>query len=217
MKLPAFAAELLFHAVTSTTIYGALMHFVVGRTLSLTLLLVYAVVSTLFFGIFTASAVKNTDAGPPKVGEAAPDFLLQDVEEKEHSLKNLQGKVIFLILGNRKIREEDDKWAEAFQETYKEDENVVAYIIGDMRSVPGFIPKRFIRSQLKKNPPPVAFLLDWKGEVHKRYHTDEKKPTLYLISPKGTIVFHQKSDFNKETYAELKKEIDNLLTKNREE
>ena len=49
------------------------------------------------------------------------------------------------------------------QKEYGENEQVVAYIIGDLRSVPGFIPKRFIRSQLKKNPPPVKFLLDWKG------------------------------------------------------
>jgi hypothetical protein len=82
-----------------------------------------------------------------------------------------------------------------------------------MRSVPGFIPKRFIRGQLKKNPPPVKFLLDWKGEVHKQYQTEKKKPTLYLISQEGTIVFHQKADFKPEIYAELKKEINKLLAK----
>ena len=114
-------------------------------------------------------------------------------------------------MGNRKIREEDDKWAEAFQKEYRENTDVTGYIIADMRSVPGFIPKRFIRSQLKKNPPAVKFLLDWKGTVHKRYQTEKKKPTLYLISQKGTIVFHRKSDFKAEVYAELKKEIDKLL------
>ena len=116
-------------------------------------------------------------------------------------------------MGNRKIRKEDDKWAEAFQKEYEEIEQVAAYIIGDLRSVPGFIPKRFIRSQLKKNPPPVGFLLDWKGAVHKRYQTEKKKPTLYLISQEGTIVFHRKSNFKAEVYAELKKEIDKLLAK----
>ena len=141
----------------------------------------------------------------------ALDFTLEDAEEKEHTLKKLRGKVVFLIMGNRKIRKEDDKWAEAFQKDYQENAEVVAYIIGDLRSVPGFIPKRFIRSQLKKNPPPVKFLLDWKGEVHKEYQTEKEKPTLYLISQKGIIVFHRKSNFTAETYAELKKEIDKLL------
>lgn len=174
---------------------------------------VVAIVSIAFFAILMSFADEKSKTTPPKVGDTAPDWTLQDAEEKEHNLKQLRGKVVFLIMGNRKIRKEDDKWAEAFQKDYRENEQVVAYIIADMRSVPGFIPKRFIRSQLKKNPPAVGFLLDWKGKVHKRYQTEKKKPTLYLISQEGIIVFHQKADFKPETYAELKKEIDKLLAK----
>ncbi|CAI8042811.1 hypothetical protein GBAR_LOCUS23737 [Geodia barretti] len=174
-------------------------------------LFIAATVSIIFFGMLVAFADEQTETAPPKVGDTAPDWTLQDAEEKEHNLKKLRGKVVFLIMGNRKIRKEDDKWAEAFQKAYGENEQVVAYIIGDLRSVPGFIPKRFIRGQLKKNPPPVGFLLDWKGEVHKRYQTGEKKPTLYLISQNGTIVFHRKANFKPKIYAELKKEIDRLL------
>jgi peroxiredoxin len=174
-------------------------------------LLIAAVISITLFGTFVSSADEKTETEPPKVGDTAPDFVLQDVEEKEHNLKKLRGKVVFLVMGNRKIRKEDDKWAEAFQKDYRESSQVIAFIIADMRSVPGFIPKGFIRGQLKKNPPPVKFLLDWKGEVHKRYHTEKKKPTLYLISQDGTIVFYQKADFKPEVYAELKKEIEKLL------
>lgn len=174
-------------------------------------LFITAAVSTIFFGMLVAFAEEQTETGPPKVDDPAPDFTLEDAEEKEHHLKKLRGKVVFLIMGNRKIRKEDDKWAEAFQKDYQENAEVVAYIIGDLRSVPGFIPKRFIRSQLKKNPPPVNFLLDWKGAVHKRYQTEKEKPTLYLISQEGTIMFHRKSNFKAEVYAELKKEIDKLL------
>lgn len=174
-------------------------------------LYITAIVSIAFFGILMSSADEKAETAPPKVGDTASDWTLQDPEEQEHNLKQMRGKVVFLIMGNRKIRKEDDKWAEAFQKDYRENEQVVAYIIADMRSVPGFIPKRFIRSQLKKNPPPVGFLLDWKGEVHKQYQTEKKKPTLYLISQEGTIVFHRKSDFKPKIYAELKKEIDRLL------
>ena len=174
-------------------------------------LFIAAVISITFFGMLMVLADEKSDTAPPKVGDTAPDWTLQDAEEKEHSLKKLRGKVVFLIMGNRKIRKEDDKWAEAFQKAYGENEQVVAYIIGDLRSVPGFIPKGFIRSQLKKNPPAVKFLLDWKGAVHKRYQTEKKKPTLYLISPKGTITFHQKANFDSATYAELTKEINRLL------
>ena len=174
-------------------------------------LFIVIVTSVALFGMFMAFADEKSEIAPPKVGDTAPDWTLQDPEEKEHNLKKLRGKVVFLIMGNRKIRKEDDKWAEAFQKAYGENKQVVAYIIGDLRSVPGFIPKGFIRGQLKKNPPAVKFLLDWKGKVHKQYQTEKKKPTLYLISQKGTITFHRKANFDSETYAELKKEIDKLL------
>ena len=172
-------------------------------------LYIAAVISIAFFGMLAGFADEKAEPTPPKVGDTAPDWTLQDPEEKEHNLKKLRGKVVFLILGNRKIRKEDDKWAEAFQKDYRENTQITAYIVADMRSVPGFIPKRFIRGQLKKNPPPVKFLLDWKGEV--QYQTEKEKPTLYLISQKGTIVFHREADFKPETYAELKKEVDKLL------
>ena len=174
-------------------------------------LLTAVIVSIIIFGTFVSLASEKTKPAPPKVGDTAPDWTLQDPEEKEHNLKKLRGKVVFLILGNRKIRKEDDKWAEAFQKDYRENGQVTAYIIADMRSVPGFIPKGFIRGQLKKNPPPVKFLLDWKGTVHKQYQTEKEKPVLYLISQKGKIVFHRKSNFKLDIYTELKQEIDKLL------
>lgn len=173
--------------------------------------LIAAVISITLFGTFASFADEKTEIGPPKVGDKAPDFVLQDIEEKEHGLKKLQGKIVFLMMGNRKIREESNKWAEAFQNDYRENAEVTAYLIADMRSVPRFIPKSFIRGQLEKDPPPVKLLLDWKGEVHKRYRTEEEKPTLYLISQEGTIVFYKKSDFKSEIYAELKKKIGKLL------
>ena len=174
-------------------------------------LFIVVIMGIAFFGLLVSFADEKAEPTPPKVGDIAPDWTLQDVEEKEHNLKKLRGKVVFLILGNRKIRKEDDKWAEAFQKDYQENAQVTAYIIADMRSVPGFIPKGFIRGQLKKNPPPVKFLLDWKGRVHKQYQTEKEKPVLYLISQKGTIAFYRRSNFKLETYAELKQKIDKLL------
>ncbi len=170
------------------------------------------IATCLFICIMLVGVASFAKDKPPKMGDAAPDFTLQDAEEKQHHLKKLRGKLVFLIMGNRKIRKEDDKWAEAFQKDYNKDKRVTAYIIGDLRSVPGFIPKRFIRFQLKRKPPPVTFLLDWKGEAHQRYHTEKKKPNLYLISSQGKIVFHRKANFKPEIYVELKKQIDVLLT-----
>ena len=145
---------------------------------------------------------------PLQVGEDAPDFTLQDAEDQEHALKKMRGKVVFLIMGNRKIREEDDKWGHAFQKDYKKKDQVVAYIVADMRSVPAFVLKGFIKRQLKKDKPPVTLLLDWKGKVHQAYRTEKKKPNLYIINPEGKLAFHIKSNFDEETYQKLKAVID---------
>ena len=161
--------------------------------------------------LFSLGVFSHAKDQPPKVGDIAPDFTLQDVKEKEHTLKKLRGKIVFLIMGNRKIRKEDDKWAEAFQKTYKTDKRVITYIVADLRSVPGFIPKRFIRFQLKRNPPPAPFLLDWKGKVHQRYHTDKKKPNLYLISAQGALIYHKKANFTPKLLTELRNQVDARL------
>ena len=147
---------------------------------------------------------------PPQVGEEAPDFTLQDAEDQEHALQKMRGKVVFLIMGNRKIRKEDDKWGHAFQKDYQENDRVIAYIVADMRSVPGFVPKGFIKKQLKKDEPPVTLLLDWKGKVHQAYRTEKEKPNLYIIDPQGKLAFQMKSNFDEETYQKLKAVIDGL-------
>ena len=96
---------------------------------------------TLFILLLLANFATHAKEEPPEIGDLAPEFTLQDFEEKLHSSKKLRGKIVFLIMGNRKIRKEDDKWAEAFKNDFKENEKVTAFIIADMRSVPGFISK----------------------------------------------------------------------------
>ena len=172
------------------------------------------IVCCLMIGLFAlASIASNQDQAeeePLQVGEDVPDFTLQDAEDQEHALKKMRSKIVFLIMGNRKIREEDDKWGHAFQQDYRENDQVVAYIIADMRSVPAFVPKGFIKRQLKKDKPPVTLLLDWKGKVHQAYRTDKEKPNLYIIDPEGKLAFHIKSNFDEETYQKLKTVIDRL-------
>ena len=166
----------------------------------------------LIIGLFVfASAASNQEQVEEpilKVGEPVPDFTLQDAEDQEHALKKMRGKVVFLIMGHRKIREEDDKWGHAFQVDYGENDRVIAYIVADMRSVPAFVPKGFIKRQLKKNKPPVTLLLDWKGKVHQAYQTQKEKPNLYVIDPEGKLAFHTESNFDEDTYQKLKAVID---------
>ncbi|MCZ6680569.1 MAG: redoxin domain-containing protein [Candidatus Poribacteria bacterium] len=165
----------------------------------------------LIIGLFACTSISANKAETDEslqVGDDAPDFTLQDAEDTVHALKKMRGKVVFLIMGNRKIRKEDDKWAHAFQQDYQANDRIIAYIIADMRSVPGFVPKGFIKKQLKKNKPPVTLLLDWKGEVHQAYHTQKEKPSLYIIDAEGKLAFHIKANFDEEIYQQLKTVIE---------
>lgn len=172
--------------------------------------------AVLIFGIIVCGSVAANpeEANKPlKVGDKAPDFVLQDAADKPHSMKKLRGKVVVLILGNRKIQKEDDKWAHAIQKDYQENSRVTAYIIADMRSVPRFVPKALIKRQLKKNRPPVTLLLDWKGETHRAYQTQKEMPNLYVVNPDGEIAFHIKANFGDEEYKELKAVIEKEIAK----
>ena len=146
-----------------------------------------------------------------KVGEAAPDFILRSVDGQEYSTKKLSGKIIVLIMGNRKIRKEDNEWGEIIQEDFERNDHVAAFIIGDMRSVPSFVPKSFLKKQLQKKPAPVTFLLDWVGKVHQQYKTQPKLPNLYVIGLTGRIIFRKNWKLNQNRYLELKSVIDKEL------
>ena len=156
----------------------------------------------IFYGSVAANTAENNK--PLEVGGKAPEFALQDAADRTHSLKKLRGKVVVLILGNRKIQKEDDKWAHAIQKDYQENSRIATFIIADMRSVPRFVPKALIKRQLKKNKPPATLLLDWKGETHKAYRTQKEMPNLYVVNPDGKIAFHIKSNFSDEKYEKLK-------------
>jgi peroxiredoxin len=155
-------------------------------------------------------AAEDEEQASLKVGDDAPDFALQDAEDEMHALKEMRGKVVLLIMGNRKIRKEDDKWAEAFKKDDEAENKVIGYIVADMRSVPAFVPKGFIKNQLKKNKPPVTLLLDWDGKIHQAYKTIKEKPNLYVINPEGKIAFHTQSNFDREVYETLKAVIDKI-------
>jgi len=146
-----------------------------------------------------------------KVGMKAPVFSLKDAEDKDYILAKMKNNVVVLIMGNSKIRKEDDKWAEAIQKDFKKNKRVKTFIIADMRSVPRFIPKGFIKWTLKRNKPPATLLLDWKGKTHIAYKTQKEKPNIFLIDKAGIIVYHLNANFKDETYKNLKVEMEKVL------
>ncbi len=146
-----------------------------------------------------------------KIGMDAPDFALQDATDKNYKLKEMKGNVIVSIMGNRKIRKEDDKWAIAIQKHYSKNEMMKVFIIADMRSVPRFIPKGVIKWRLKKDKPPATLLLDWKGKTHDVYKTQPKKPNIFIISKLGKIAYRMDANYSDKAYNKLKAEIERAL------
>ena len=154
------------------------------------------------------------DGKPPTVGDTAPDFRLQTADGKTHQLKKLRGSVVLLIAGNRKLRKDDDRWGRAVTANFKGRTSICSYILGDMRNIPRFISRNFIKKQLLKKPPPVPLLLDWEGKVHQLYGAEcskRKKPGLYLIDQQGKIVFHQYARFDPKLYQKILQIINDLL------
>ena len=161
------------------------------------------------------------------IGINAPDFALQDVEDKDYSLKEMKGNVVILIMGNSKTRKETDKWAEAIQKDYAKDkkpaleqseefegelrEGLKIFMIADMRGVPWFIPKGFIKACLRKDKPPATMLLDWDGKTHIAYETQEKKPTVFIISKVGKIAYRIDANYDDKTCKKVKAKIKKSL------
>lgn len=153
------------------------------------------------------------------IGINAPDFALQDAEDKDYKLKEMKGNVVILIMGNHQTRKETDKWAEAIKKDYAKDEKpalersegLKIFMIADMRGVPWFIPKGFIKGWLKKDKPPVTLLLDWDGKTHIAYKTQEKKPNVFIISKVGKIAYRMDANYNDETYKETRSKIKETL------
>ncbi len=150
-----------------------------------------------------------------KIGMKAPDFSLKDAEDKDYTLAKLKNNVVVLIMGNRKIRKEDDKWAGAIQKDFKNNKKVKTFIIADMRSVPRFIPKGLVKWSLRKDKPPTTLLLDWKGKTHLAYKTQEKKPNIFLIDKSGVIIYHLNANFKDDAYKQVKAVMEKGLKSNK--
>ena len=166
--------------------------------------------------MFCTTAITEEKEEELKIGMEAPDFALQDAEDKDYKLKEMKGKVVILIMGNRKTRKETDKWAEAIKKDYPKPEDLKIFMIADMRGVPWFIPKGFIKGWLKRDKPPATLLLDWSGKTHIVYKTQKKKPDVFIISKAGTIAYRINANYDDETYKKVKVGIKRTLAENTE-
>lgn len=176
-----------------------------------------AILMLLLFSLaIPASAEPVEEMVGPEIGKSAPGFVLMDAEEKAYRLEELRGKAVLLIMGNRKLRKDDNLWVEKLLKGYEEEKRLAMFIIADMRSVPRFVPKFLVLNQLRKDKPPTTLLLDWGGKMHQTYRTKLDKPNLCLIDPQGKVTYFRRALHSPDAEDEVRQQIQKVLPKSKQ-
>jgi thiol-disulfide isomerase/thioredoxin len=141
-----------------------------------------------------------------KTPVAAPDFLLKDMDEEQHSLQDYRGKVVMLNFWATwcpPCRQEMPSLEAVYQDLKEDDFVVVA--VNQWESPNQVFP---YLGQLDVFPT-FPILFDHKGSVSKAYDV-KGLPTTVVIDKKGNIVYRAIGgrDFN---HPEVKKLIRELL------
>ncbi|HEX30617.1 TPA: redoxin domain-containing protein [Candidatus Poribacteria bacterium] len=149
-----------------------------------------------------------------KIGEKAPDFLLQDVHDKDYQLSKIKADLILLIFGNRKTRKEADKWAMSvkreFGDQLKERGKLIALQVGDVSSKPFFITRSFVKKWLRRNKTILPMPLDWDGKIFKLYKVPKDRPMIYLIQD-GKVVWKMASKMERGKFEKLKAAVSRFM------
>ena len=153
-----------------------------------------------------------------KAGAPAPLFTLKDAYDKEYNLKAIldkeEVKAVVLMIGNRKVRGEANKWAIELDKLYGKDKRVVLIMIADLRGLPFFVTEKMVKWGVKRENLPTPILLDWKGKVNQKYKTQKDKNNLYIIDGDGKISHTLASKCSDESMEKMKAKIQNLLEDN---
>lgn len=154
-----------------------------------------------------------------KIGDPAPKFTLKDAYDKEHSLELMSGKdeeskrSVILIMGNRKIREEANKWAKELHKIYEKNEEVALLMVADLRGLPFFVTEGMVKWGTKRENLPIPIVLDWGGKINQLYKAKRSKPNLYIINKEGKVAFHQVGKHSEELIKKLQAKVQESLKK----
>ena len=150
-----------------------------------------------------------------KIGEPAPEFTLKDAYDKEHSFKLLldkeETKIAVLLMGDRKVRKDANKWARQLHKIYGKQNDVVLLMLADLRDLPFFATEGMIKWGTKREKLPVTILLDWEGKVNQKYKTQKKKTDLFIVGSDGKILYHQAVKHSDETFTKVTTRMQDIL------
>ena len=128
-----------------------------------------------------------------KVGEAAPDFSLKDVNGKEWKLSKLKGKLVVLEWFNFGCpfvkKHYDSNNMQKLQETYTKKGVVWLSICSSGEGRQGYQkPEEHVSTFKEKNAAPSAILVDADGKVGKRYGA-KATPHMFIVGKQGKLIY----------------------------
>jgi peroxiredoxin len=136
-------------------------------------------------------------------GNPAPDFTLTDTTGVEHSLSDFEGKYVVLEWTNhgcpfvKKHYQKGDM--QALQKEMTDDGVVWLQIVSSAKGKQGYVTAAEGEAMRKdKGMHSTAMLLDAKGKVGKAYGA-RTTPHMFLIDPKGTVIYQGAIDSIKST------------------
>ncbi len=127
------------------------------------------------------------------VGEAAPDFTLPDTDGETHRLSDYEGKYVVLEWLNFGCPFVGKHYGsgnmQQLQKTFTEKGVVWLSIVSSAEGKQGYYPPKEMKAQKKKhNGRMSAILMDPEGEVGRSYGA-KVTPHMYVINPKGTLIY----------------------------
>jgi len=157
-----------------------------------------------FLAMLLLLALRPSCAQAGQVGNAAPDFSLQDVSGKTFTLQQFKGKVLFLDFWA--------PWCDPCREELPSLDALYRKYGGDGLAVVGIDidpSEKLVSEFLQKVPVSFTVLVDRKGALRKEYRI-RTLPTAYIIGKDG-VVRYMRMGYGKEYVQMYEKEIAELL------
>jgi peroxiredoxin len=149
----------------------------------------FLVAAVVVGGAVSASA----QAGTAVVGKAAPEFTLTDTNGKTHALSSYKGKHVVLEWVNFGCpfvaKHYGSGNMQKLQKTYVDKGVVWLAVNSSAEGKQGYHTAAEVNALLKeKASAPTAYLIDTDGKVGHLYAA-KTTPHMYVIDPKGTLVY----------------------------
>jgi peroxiredoxin len=135
----------------------------------------------------------SAEEGEKKEAEKAPDFKLKDLDGKERTLKEFEGKIVVLEWTNHGCpyvkKHYESKNMQGLQKKYAEKGVIWLSICSSAEGKQGWMkPDEWKEFNKKAECAPTAVLIDATGEVGKLYGV-ARTPTICIVDAKGARVY----------------------------